>query len=367
MKRSLVGLGLSLIAATGAHAQSIRDAGVRLGPQFVYYKLGSPSNTTISEFSVPLFVTVPMSDRFGIDVGTAYSLARVEQTAGGTKKTSDINGLTDTQIRANYSVGTDFIVLTAGLNLPTGRSTVSPQEQLAAGLIGSDFLGFPISNMGTGFGGTAGVAVARPLGTWNLGFGASMRQSASYEPFELPDSSVLRYQPGNEYRGRVGLDHPFGTGRFTVGLTYSKFGNDDLAGSVYNTGDRYLTQVALSNTVGRGDLVISAWNLFRTAGTLADSSYLGRENISNLVVGYGMQMGEVSVEPTAEFRSWMQANTPTSMIGNVGVRLNMMVAGFAVSPSAGYSIGRIASEGTTGGATTASVSGLRAMLAVRLR
>src|ERR1041384_6501450 len=146
MKRSLVGLGLALGAATGAHAQSIFDAGVRLGPQFVYYKLASPSNTTISEFSVPMFVTVPISSAFGVDVGTAYSLARVEQTSTSTAKTSDINGLTDTQIRANYSVGTDFIVLTAGVNLPTGRSTVTPQEQLAAGLIGSDFLGFPISN-----------------------------------------------------------------------------------------------------------------------------------------------------------------------------------------------------------------------------
>jgi len=49
------------------------------------------------------------------------------------------------------------------------------------------------------------------------------------------------------------------------------------------------------------------------------------------------------------------------------VRLNFLLGGLAVSPSAGYSIGRIASEGTTGGSTTASVSGLRAMLAVRVR
>src|SRR5947207_2659542 len=133
MKRSLVGLGLALSAFTGAHAQSILDAGVRLGPQFVYYKLGSPSNTTISEFSVPMFVSLPMTNALTFDVGTAYSIARVEQTASGPKKTSDINGLTDTQLRANYSLGTDFVVLTAGLNLPTGRSTVSPQEQLAAG------------------------------------------------------------------------------------------------------------------------------------------------------------------------------------------------------------------------------------------
>jgi hypothetical protein len=366
MKRALVSLGLALSAAS-LQGQSIFDVGVRLGPQFVQYKLGTPSNTTITELSIPLFVSIPVRDALTIDVGSAFLRARVEQTSSGPKKTSEISGPTDTQIRANYSIGTDFVVVTAGVNVPTGSATVTAQEQLAAGLIGSDFLGFPISNMGTGFGGTAGIAVARPLGEWSLGFGASMRHSASYEPFEATGAATLHYQPGDEYRGRIGLDHPFGTGRFTVGLTYSKFGNDDLAGSVYNTGDRYLTQAALSNTVGRGDLVLSMWNLFRTSGTLADSSYLGRENVSNVVVGYGMQFGETRVEPTAELRSWMQSGTPTSLIANVGVRLNFLLGGLAVSPSAGYSIGRIASEGTTGGSTTASVSGLRAMLAVRVR
>jgi hypothetical protein len=302
-----------------------------------------------------------------VDVGSAFANAHVEQTGTGPKKTSTITGPTDTQIRANYSIGTDFVVLTAGVNVPTGRSTVNAQEQLAAGLIGSDFLGFPISNMGTGFGGTAGVAVARPLGTWNLGFGASMRHSAQYDPFDVTGVELKHYQPGDEYRRRIGLDHPVGTGRFTVGVTYSKFGNDDLGGSIYNTGDRYLTQASLSNSIGIGELSISGWNLFRTEGTLADSSLLGREDIANVVVGYGFQNGGMRIEPTAEVRTWMQSGSQTSAVANLGVRLQFMVGGFAVSPSAGYSIGRIAAEDDTGLSSHASITGLRANLAIRLR
>src|SRR5262245_29021962 len=184
MLRRFVPIALACVAPT-LGAQSIYDIGARTAPQFHSYKIDSPSNLTISELAVPLFVNIPFTPRFGIDVGTSFASARVEQT-GTTKTTSEISGLTDTQIRANLVLGNDFVILTGGVNLPTGQSRVAPDKASAASLIGSDFLMFPISNMGTGFGGTGGIAIAQPVGSWNLGFGLSMRQSAEYEPFGAP-------------------------------------------------------------------------------------------------------------------------------------------------------------------------------------
>ena len=95
--------------------------------------------------------SVPLTPSLTIDVGTSYARSHVEQTGCGKTTTSEISGLTDTQIRGHYVIGTDFIVLTAGVNIPTGQSTVIAESKLvAASLIGSDFLSFPISNMGTG-------------------------------------------------------------------------------------------------------------------------------------------------------------------------------------------------------------------------
>ena len=79
----------------------------------------------------------------------------------GTELKSELSGLTDTQVRANYTFGQDLVVLTAGVNLPTGSSTVAAEELEAASLIGSDFLTFPISGFGSGLGFTGGVAFAR--------------------------------------------------------------------------------------------------------------------------------------------------------------------------------------------------------------
>jgi hypothetical protein len=354
-------------AASTLPAQSIFDLGARVAPQFHSYTIKDPTNIKISEFSVPLFVVVPVTPSFGFDVGTSWAQSTVDQTGGATTIRSTISGLTDTQVRANYVLGNDFIVLTAGVNIPTGKSTVPVSEQVAAGLIGSDFLAFPIASMGTGFGGTGGIAIAQPLGDWNFGVGFSVRRSAQYDPFDAAGGPLLHYQPGNEYRGRVGLDRGVGTGRFTVGLTYSQFGDDKLANSIYNTGNRYLSQLSYNDTYGPGQLSLQSWDLFRTSGHLADGTSIGHENIVNGALAYGITSGSVIIEPNVEARGWMQDAASTSVMGTVGLRLQLPLAGFTVVPSAGYSLGKLASQTGAGVNTTADLTGFHGTLAIRLR
>ncbi len=365
--RRLIPVALALTAAS-LHAQSVWDSGVRLGPQLLSYQMNTPVNQTITEFVVPMFVVVPMSEHFSFDVGSSYTAVHVSTTSGPNSGSSDINGLTDTQIRGNLSFGNDFVVLTGGVNLPTGRGTVNPSEQLAAGRIASDFLAFPITTMGTGFGFTGGLAIAQPLGDWNVGFGGSVRRSEAYDPYTDQNGAKLHYQPGDEYRARFGLDHPVGTGRFAVGLTYSKFGNDVAGGSVYNTGDRWVSQAALTNSVGSADFTISAWDLYRASGTLANGSPLGFDNVLNGLVALGFHPGGVLVEPNIEVRNWQRGGGYLpSTLGTVGLRMDFYAGGFGITPSAGYTVGRIAAPSTTGaGFDYADMTGFRAVLAIRL-
>lgn len=362
-RRGALSATMLLSSAAALQAQGVS---ARIAPQFYSYRIDAPSNTTITELAVPLFVQVPVTERLSFDVGTSFTRARVEQT-GGASATSTISGLTDTQIRGNLSLGTDFVILTAGVNLPTGRSTIAADQQRAAGLIGSDFLAFPISSMGTGFGGTGGVVVARPVGDWSVGVGLSLRHSARYDPFDAAGGAAIHYQPGNEYRARIGVDHPVGTGRVTFGFTYSTFGNDELAGSVYNTGNRYITQVDFNDSFGRGRLALSAWNLFRTRGTLADSSLLDHENISNAMVSYGVPVGSVVIEPNVEGRAWMQVGAATSYLGTAGLRVPFDAGRVTIVPSAGFTLGRIASQVPGSTVTAATLTGFRGALTIRVR
>ena len=199
-----------LFSASTLGAQTLPwDASVRSAPAFYSYDVKAPFNEKMSEFSIPFFVAVPVLPQLTVDVGTAFATASLERrtydgTGNVTKTKSQLSGLTDTQLRANYTFGQDFVVVTAGLNLPTGSATVELDELDAATRIGSDFLLFPISGFGSGFGMTGGVAVAQPMGDYNVGFGMSVRQSSKYDAFRDASGLATSFQPGPEYRGRLG-------------------------------------------------------------------------------------------------------------------------------------------------------------------
>lgn len=358
------------LASAPARAQSVFDGELRLAPQFMRYELKAPTNETISQLAVPVFVSIPVGTRFTFDIGTAYTRVRATTSSA----VSEISGLTDTQLRGNLTLGSDFVVVTGGLNLPTGQSSVTIDQISAAGRIGNDFLAFPISNMGTGFGATGGIAVARPLGEWNIGFGGAVRHSASYEPFNVP-GTTLRFQPGNEYRARVGVDRPVGTGRVALGVTYSTFGDDAAGASIYNTGDRIIAQAVVSNSIAGSDVTAAAYNVFRAPGHLASGDALGRENIANLFLSLGLHTLGTIVEPSVEVRQLLQnvSGTATtaersqfSYLGTVGLRTRLAAAGLSLYPSAGYTIGSLAATNPLGAATHADLTGFRAQLAVRI-
>ena len=374
--RKFVPLALALVAGPAVGAQSIFDSELRLAPQFMQYQIKAPSNETISELALPVFVSIPFGSTFTFDVGTSYSRAKV--TSGAAK--SEINGLTDTQLRGNLTLGSDFVVLTAGVNLPTGRSTVSADQQTAAGRIGSDFLAFPISNMGTGLAATAGIAVARPVGDWNLGFGGAVRHSASYDPFDVPAGQpVLHFTPGNEYRARIGVDRGLLAGRMSLGLTYSAFGSDDAGGSVYNTGNRLIAQAIVTNSLAGSEVTFAGYNVFRAPGKYASGDPAGRENIANGYVGIALNMLGTMVEPSVEVRQWLQ-NIPSvtvgttttaersqsSYLGTLGVRTRIPMLGFSMYPSVGYTMGKLATADANGAPVQADLTGFKAQLAVRV-
>jgi hypothetical protein len=310
---------------------------------------------------------MPIGRSLLFDVGTAY--AQSEVVSGSF--TSTIQGMTDTQLRLSYTTSNESVVLTGGLNLPTGRATAGASELLAASRIGSDFLDFPISNMGTGMGVTGGIAFGHAFESWNVGIGGSARLTGSYEPFRFGDTT-FRYQPGNEYRLRVGADRPVGLGQIAFGLSFSTFGADDLGGSIYNTGDRYVGQASYSRPLGAATFSMGVWNLYRSAGERAGGIAAPWDNITNLALSLGLPAAGMTVEPTVQLRSWWQrvegataadARTDQSTLGELGVRLRIPVAGMWVVPGASGTVGRVADA--TG--STASLTGYRGVLTVQLR
>jgi hypothetical protein len=106
---------------------------------------------------------------------------------------------------------------------------------------------------------------------------------------------------------------------------------------------------------------VNAWSLYRTSGMIFTGTETDAENITNLLLGAGFHTIGGVLEPSVELRNWQQKSVSSSMLGAFGLRYSSGGNGFAVTPSAGYTVGRFAVPGGT-----ADLTGFRAALAIRL-
>ena len=128
------------------------DASSFFGPVFEVWKFGndgipqptvdgasSVRVTRASQWSIPVSVVVPAGSRLSFDLTTAYASSDVRisgtdpvtQTDGYTLK-----GISDVRIRATGHIVGDNVLLTAGINLPTGETELNPEELSALRVVG---------------------------------------------------------------------------------------------------------------------------------------------------------------------------------------------------------------------------------------
>ena len=344
--RRLLMAGTALAFSSVAVAAQAGDSyAFRAGPQFVSYTV---SGSTTSQIALPMVAVVPISSQFTIDIATAF--ASTTTSAGGAS--SSIRGLTDTQVRGNYAFSGDKVVLTLGLNVPTGKSSISNAEVVAAQAIGIDFFTYPVPAYGSGLGGTLGVAFAGTAGDWELGAGASMRKSTEYSPLSSGTSSSLKYTPGDEYRIRVGGQRVVGGGRLALGLIFSAFGTPKINDTTtVSTGARAIAQVIYAMPVGSNELFLTFWDLYTGSG----KQLAGKAEASNVVnvgVAYGIHAGNLVWEPNVEARLISQGSASGNMVFP-GVRVRIEAGKWTIYPGASAAFGTVVNQ---------SVSGFRASL-----
>lgn len=338
------------------HAQDARNAVIG-APTVNGYRIGTgAAERTITQTTMPIVLLLPISERFGMDVSTAFATSGVS-VAGLT--TSRISGLTDTQVRGNLSLRENLLV-TFGLNLPTGQYLIGAGQQEAAGQIGNDFLNYAVSSMGNGLSMTGGVAYARPIGAWNLGLGSSVRRSAAFAAFAVEEAEY-RFTPADELRLRLGVDRPLGEGQVALGLDFSSFGDDIADTTAVSTGDRLTASASLSFPVGGVNAFVSAWNLIRLEGEQV-GGIAPPENVLNLSSGVSLEWAGILLQPTVETRLWSVDGTRAGNLFNLGLRARVGIGSLGVYPSVGISSGTLFD--LTDGSET-SLSGFRGSVTVR--
>ena len=295
----------ALALARPLRAQYVPEPGaVSTGAEARYYQFGQDLGVkSLGQIAMPFAVVYPIG-RVTLDVG-AWLAATTLTRLDGYRET--VTGFTDTQVRAAYVLGSDAVVLTAMVNLPTGAQNLTAAEYAVLSAASSSFLAFPVNAYGSGASFTFGAAGATRAGAWNLGLAASARVSDDFTPFEDADGGFT-YQSGLEARARFGADRLVGNGKLAFGLTLSTFSDDEFANGagatgVYRPGRRLIGEASYTTLIGPATVTGYVWDFYRTAGDSASLSVRNHENLFAAGVASRIPMSPtVNLEPGAELR-----------------------------------------------------------------
>jgi len=300
---------LGLAVLPGVLAAQAATTVARTGATFESYSFGSGlAFNRISEFTIPIGVTQRVGGRLVIDVSTAFASASVSE-AGGGGGTITHSGLVDTDLRATISVIPGKVLFNVVGTIPTGAMTVSSTTIPLFGATGTGLLGFTTPSFGSGGGISAGFASAFRMGqNWAVGTGASYHYGASYVPVE----GGAEMSPGGEIRGRMGIEGPFGGGKYFRGaLVYTTTAGNDLgAGRQSGIGDRILAYTAVSMPAGSSHLSLYGWEMRRLHPRGLDTMAVTVPPGNVLAVGARLDrpMGpKATLSPLLEFRHELTA------------------------------------------------------------
>lgn len=329
IRLGFVAIALALVAGGSAAAQGTNalypTASALTG--FDYQRYGFDKGYQVqdaAQWSIPFVFVAPLGRQASIDLTTYY--AHTEVTTSGTQS---LSGLTDTQLRLLYTIGRQRAVASLMLNLPTGQHSFTTTQFPVSSAISSNYLSFPVTSLGLGFGVTSGLAYATPAGSWNLGLAGSLRYQVSYRPFT---ADTFKYTPGLEGRLRVGADRLVGErGRFLFGLTYSTFSTDQFSGTGafvngwYDPGSRFITDLGYAYSWGNTALTLGVWDYYRLAGTANDTSSIDtKENVFNTELRLSRQLSpRFTVEPFVSFRQWNPADVRGGKLWTFGANARL--------------------------------------------
>jgi len=216
----------------GASFEEIRfgDGGLR---QYNFAGVDSARVRGVRQFSSPISTAVSIGSSWRVDVTALYASATVTYRhagQGGALRSSTLRGVSDARVRATGTLIPDLLVLTAGVNVPTGRTSLSNSEFGVLRILASPSLGLGSTPVGAGASGTMGLVVARRLGPWAVAMGGSYEHRGQYQPVAalVAGAPSADFQPGGVMRASVTGDRLVGQHQLTVALATDVFASDEL-------------------------------------------------------------------------------------------------------------------------------------------
>jgi hypothetical protein len=193
-------------------------------PYMQNWKLDSQSESkSINQFSLPLFFNFRQSDNLRFWVVDSFSNSSLDKNGEKT----NLTGISDTKIKASYSMPDQRLLFTLGASLPIGKEQLDPKELELANLLYDEVLGFRVNKLGAGLDLNAGMAYTMDSGPYGLIISTSYLRRGSYK--SVKGSS--EYKPGNELGLVAAFDMVTDRTMLNGDASYTHYGSDEVGGT----------------------------------------------------------------------------------------------------------------------------------------
>lgn len=189
-------------------------------------------STSFSEFTSIFSAGYNPLKNTSIGIVTRYA------SVGG--DVGSLSGLSDIQLIVNQALPDENLSFNGGLNIPSGKTKLKPEEFITSRVISQELFGLRTSNFGQGLNGFLGVTWLHPLSdVVVIGGGLSYQVKSEYQP--LSDTSQ-KYTPSNEFSVTAGLDIKLSeTQTITGDFTGIFYGSDKVDGKeIFSSGNRII-------------------------------------------------------------------------------------------------------------------------------
>lgn len=220
--------------AIGGSWERVSFSGAGL-PQAAFAGLDTTRVPSATQVTLPLAASSPLMDGWRLDVTALYGAGQVAYRATtGASRCATLHGVSDVRIRATGRFLRENVVLTVGLNAPSGRTALDGEEFSALRVLSAPALGLASAPVGAGLSGTVGVVVAQQVGPWAVAYGTSYEARGRYQPVAalIAGTGTADYLPGGVVRASLGADRLVGAHRLSLAASADVFADDRLRGGV---------------------------------------------------------------------------------------------------------------------------------------
>jgi hypothetical protein len=186
---------------------------------------------SLTQLSVPITAVTPIGGAWTLDATTIYGTGEVSyDDAGGGRRTATIAGISDVRLRATGRLFGEALLVTAGANVPTGRTELDAEQLTALRVLAAPAFALVAPPVGQGPSGTMGLLLARQAGEWAVAGGVSYEYRGEFAPVAalVAGAPSVDFRPGGVIRASLGADRPLGRHRLSAAFSADVFAEDRL-------------------------------------------------------------------------------------------------------------------------------------------